>query len=37
MEHYKISKLLNDSIVSKCVLKKMGPSKLPSKWSIFCQ
>ena len=37
MEHYKISKLLNDSVVSKFVTKKMGRSKWFIKWSIFCQ
>ena len=35
MEHYKISKLLNDSIVSKCVLKKMGPSKDQASGQYF--
>ena len=36
MEHYKISKLLNDSTVSKLVKKNMDHSKLFIKWSIFC-
>ena len=36
MEHYKISKLLNDSNVSKFVTKEMDRGKWFIKWSIFC-
>ena len=37
IEHYKISKQLNDWIVSKFVTIKMDQNKRFIKWSIFCQ
>ena len=37
VEHYKISKLLNNSTVSIFVTKKMSRSEWFIKWSTFCQ
>ena len=37
MEQYKISKLLNDSTLSKLVTKQLDRSKWFFKWPIFCQ
>ena len=37
VEHYKISKLLNNSTVSIFVTNKMSRSEWFIRWSIFCQ
>ena len=37
MEHYEISKLLNDSIVSKFVTTKMDGIQWFFEWTISCQ
>ena len=37
MVHYKISKLLHDSTISKFVTKKIDRSKWVIRQSIFCQ